>query len=106
MRLITTLLLEPYSESCLPEMVKLGRTPQHQKLIESNPEFLKLPENWEFDDRLLAFLAPHFKEDIENYLLGYGEGMVSMFTALQLKSLDRELSNILKEYLNAAGANC
>jgi len=97
--IMTTMLVESYSESCLPKTVKLGRTRHSKKLIKSEPKFSELPEEWEYDDRLLAFLAPCFKEDIENYVSGSGDEMVNMFTETQIKALDRELSNLLKVYL-------
>ncbi len=96
---ITMMLVEPYGESCLPKTVKLGRTRQSKKLIESDQKFSELPDEWEYNDRLLAFLAPCFKEYIKNYLSGSGNKMIKMFTETQLKTLDRELSNLLKVYL-------
>jgi hypothetical protein len=102
---ITTLLLEPYCEYCLPETVKLSRIRAFKKLIESDPKFLKLPNDWEFGDKLLAFLVPYFKKDIKNYLSGSGDGMINMFTEIQLKSLDRELFNLLKGYLKQKDEN-
>jgi hypothetical protein len=99
MKLKITTILKSYTSFCLPKTIRLGRNQGSKKLIESDPKFSKLPNDWEFEDRLLAFLVPYLKEDIEKYFSGTGDKMVNIFTAIQLKSLDRKLSVLLKEYL-------
>jgi hypothetical protein len=92
-----------YSESCLPKTITQARIQSARMWLESDPKFLKLPKEWEFDDKVLAFLAPCFEGDINNYYLANSDKQMSeLFSKNQLKLIDEALLKLLKEYLALA----
>jgi hypothetical protein len=57
------------------------------------------PETWPFMDRVLLWLAPTFREDIERYHAGNGPSMRDRFDERQLETLDRLLERQLESII-------
>jgi len=55
------------------------------------------PEGWPYPDRVLVWLAPRFKDAVEAFHDRRGKGMVDIFRAVELETIDTTLTDLLIE---------
>ena len=84
-----------FSEACLPKMLAKARG-THRLFSWSLREF---PKKWAFLDKLLVFLEPKFKDDVEKFYDNEGPSMKDIFNDNQLDRLDSMLAEHLQKKL-------
>lgn len=84
-----------YSESYLPLTMKTAE--QSKGLIEQ--EVQQFPRGWPFQDKVLVWLAPTFREDVRHFHRNNGPSIAGIFKEHQLEHLDKDLAKQLCERL-------
>jgi len=84
-----------YSESFLPLTTKTAE--QSKDLIDE--QILEFPKGWPFQDKVLVWLAPTFREDVRHFHRNNGPSIAGIFKEHQLEHLDRDLAKQLSERL-------
>ncbi len=82
-----------YSESYLPLTTKTAE--ESQCLIDQ--ELRQFPKGWPFQDKVLVWLAPTFREDVRHFHRNNGPSIAGIFKEHQLEHLDRDLAKQLRE---------
>ena len=85
-----------FSRSCLPRTMALAQG--HRRTLkvligEGN-------RRWPLGDRVLVWLAPHWREDIENYRSSSAGNMVERFAQRQLDRMDEHYERELRRRLH------
>ncbi len=75
---------EPFAKSSLKKTMALARQNRKKILQKMSKEKRSFP----FEDRVLIWLSPKWKEDVENYHKNGGKGMADRFDHHQLENLD------------------
>jgi len=73
-----------FSESCLPRTMTLAQ--QNRRTVVGL--IGKGDRGWPFSDRVLVWLAPHWREDIEKFRSSSADSMTRRFDQHQLAKLD------------------
>jgi len=84
-----------YAESYLPLTIKSAE--QSRTLIEQ--ETSEFPKGWPFQDKVLVWLAPIFRDDVRHFHRNNGPSIDGLFEEHQLNHLDRDLAKQLSERL-------
>jgi hypothetical protein len=84
-----------YSESYLPLTIETAE--QSRTLIDQ--ETSDFPKGWPFQDKVLVWLAPTFREDVRHFHRNNGPSIAGIFKEHQLEHLDRDLAKQLSERL-------
>jgi len=81
-----------FMESCLPRTMELAN--RNKPLISSSMEMQ--PNDWSFGDRVLVWLAEHWKDDVEKYRSSGRGSMAEQFNSFQLEHLDEHYESKLR----------
>jgi hypothetical protein len=91
------LLADGFTSSVLPETMSLAGS--HRNALE---RFIQgSPDNWPFEDRVLAWLSPALEREIVYFHAGRGPSMASRFSGQQVAHLDVDLCEALRLHLLA-----
>jgi hypothetical protein len=85
-----------FSASCLPVMLALAK--RTKRIIAWS--LRDYPKKWSYLDKLLVFLDPEFKADIEKFYDNEGPSMKDLYDDTQLDNLDELITDQLKKKLN------
>ena len=93
---------QEFAASCLPRTMKAARLLR----VELADRTARLPKGWPFNDRVLAFLLPNFRADVERFHQAAGPSMQDLFEPHQLEHIDESLEMMLQRKVGAeSGAN-
>jgi hypothetical protein len=84
-----------YAEFYLPLTIKSAE--QSRTLIE--PETSEFPKAWPFQDKVLVWLAPTFRDDVSYFHRNNGPNIDGLFEEHQLNHLDRDLGEATRRAL-------
>lgn len=84
-----------FLDSSLPETMALART--HRRRIE--PGIREIGKHWSYEDRVLVWLAGHWRNEVETFYRDLGGTIAEMFEAEQLEHLDDHYCTQLKARL-------
>lgn len=80
-----------FSESYLP--LTMGIAEQSRELL--SPRLDEFPTGWCFQDRVLVWLAPTFREDVREFYRDNGPDIAAIFKQHHLEHLDKDLAKRL-----------
>jgi hypothetical protein len=86
---------EPFAKSSLKTTMALARQNKKKILQKLSKEEGSLP----FEDRVLIWLSPKWKEDVERYHKNDGKGMADRFDHHQLEQFDNYFCATLRSRL-------
>ena len=82
-----------FADLCLPKTMHVAK--RHRR--ELNRKLQAGEEDWHFEDRILALLLPHLRNEIERFYADGGEAMIELYNGKQLREWDDLLLEQLKE---------
>lgn len=85
----------PFSDSALPRTMGVAR--RHRRRILA--QLARVGEGLPFEDRVLIWLAAHWKDDVENYHRADGKGMTEWFQSHVLERMDDHYHSLLRSRL-------
>jgi len=83
-----------YSENCLPKSMSPAR--QYRGKLETFFNKHKLPDNWSYEDRVLLFICPAFRKQIDLYYAHGGKKMIQLYTEEDISTIDNTIFLALK----------
>lgn len=86
-----------FTESCLPSTMGLANRRKAQLIFELD----KSTHGFPFEDRVLIWLAPHWRGEIEAFHKSDGRGMHDTFEEHQLSKFDEHYWRMLKDKLKS-----
>lgn len=83
-----------YGEDCLLKSMSLAR--QYRDKLETIFIKQKIPDNWSYEDRVLLFICPDLRKQIDFYYTHGGHKMVQLYTEEDIAKIDNIILMALK----------